>query len=288
MVLNGKSVGTWSITVDRTVQKDANKFKGKVFHSAHFKSAKEFAGKRAVVIGACNSAHDIAQDFCRHGADVTMYQRSSTFVISTKAIELLLQGVYHEGCILEYADHVNASFPYSVNKLINQRVAPAFAESLDKETLEKLNKVGFKTNLGPDNAGMFPLVYIKAGGYYINTGGSTDIIEGRIKVKNGSSISRFTESGLAFEDGTNLDADVIVLATGYGDPKDSITPVVGEEVSSKLKPIWNLDGEGELNSVYKESGHPGLWVAIGNLAMARYYGRALALPTLDGGPPPNF
>ncbi|KAK7051188.1 hypothetical protein VNI00_004688 [Paramarasmius palmivorus] len=255
---------------------NADKFKGKIFHSATFKSARDFVGKKAVVVGACNSGHDIAQDFVTHGVEVTMYQRSSTYVISAKATALLLGGLFNEGCDLEYADHVNASLPYPVVKLMHQRVAPAMAQTVDKDTLEKLNKVGFKTNLGPENAGIFPLLFTKAGGYYIDTGGSADIIEGRIKLKNGSQIKEFSETGLVFEDGTSLDADVVVFATGYGDAIDSITPVIGKE-AAKISPIWDMDKEGELNGVWKGSGHPGVWVGVGNLAMCRYYSNSLAL-----------
>jgi cation diffusion facilitator CzcD-associated flavoprotein CzcO len=67
-------------------------------HSSEFTSAAEHIGKRALVIGACNSGwyitlsyrttlhissgHDIAQDFFNHGIDVTMYVSSGGFIIS--------------------------------------------------------------------------------------------------------------------------------------------------------------------------------------------------------------
>jgi hypothetical protein len=41
------------------------------------------------------------------------------------------------------------------------------------------------------------------------------IIDGKIKLKSDGSISRFTQTGLLFEDGSTLDADVVVFATGY-------------------------------------------------------------------------
>ncbi|GLB37668.1 hypothetical protein LshimejAT787_0407190 [Lyophyllum shimeji] len=34
------------------------------------------------------------------------------------------------------------------------------------------------------------------------------------------------------------------------------------EVADKLRPVWGLDQEGELNSVWKNSGHEGLWIGI--------------------------
>jgi hypothetical protein len=41
------------------------------------------------------------------------------------------------------------------------------------------------------------------------------IIDGKIKLKSDGPISRFTQTGLLFEDGSTLDADVVVFATGY-------------------------------------------------------------------------
>jgi hypothetical protein len=40
------------------------------------------------------------------------------------------------------------------------------------------------------------------------------VVDGRIKVKSDSELDRFTENGLLFKDGSELQADVIILATG--------------------------------------------------------------------------
>lgn len=48
-----------------------------------------------------------------------------------------------------------------------------------------------------------------------DTGASRLIADGRIKVKNGTGISRITRTGVSFEDGTETMADVIIFATGY-------------------------------------------------------------------------
>lgn len=41
------------------------------------------------------------------------------------------------------------------------------------------------------------------------------IADGKIKLKNDSQIKEFIETGLLFEDDTELLADVVVFATGY-------------------------------------------------------------------------
>lgn len=43
--------------------------------------AKDGHGKKAVVVGSCNSAHDMAQDLLEKGHDVTVVQRSSTLAL---------------------------------------------------------------------------------------------------------------------------------------------------------------------------------------------------------------
>ena len=47
-----------------------------------------------------------------------------------------------------------------------------------------------------------------------DSGASRLIADGRIKIKNGTGISRITRTGIAFEDGTETAADVIIFATG--------------------------------------------------------------------------
>ena len=80
--------------------KGIDDFKGdRLVHSSRFTSPEvDGKGKKAVIVGSCNSAQDIAQDYYEHGYDVTIVQRSSTLVIASKTIvEVLLSGLYNEG-----------------------------------------------------------------------------------------------------------------------------------------------------------------------------------------------
>ncbi|MCJ1228592.1 hypothetical protein MMC12_005253 [Toensbergia leucococca] len=74
--------------------KGMDSFEGHLGHSSQFKGAQpDGKGKHAIVVGCCNSGHDIAQDFYEHGYDVTMVQRSSTYVMSSKeGLDVLLGG----------------------------------------------------------------------------------------------------------------------------------------------------------------------------------------------------
>jgi cation diffusion facilitator CzcD-associated flavoprotein CzcO len=252
-------------------------FKGEVMHSSQFTSAEHYIGKKAVVVGACSSGHDIAQDFFNHGIDITMYQRSSTFYISAQALADLLGPIFSDDFPTDLADVYNSSLPNAVVRRIHQRVVPYTAQTTDKAMLEGLAKVGFKTDLGPYGAGIVPLLYERGGGYYIDTGTSQYIVDGSIKIKNGSSIERYTEKGLKFGDGTELEADVIIFSTGYGDPRDSMRDICGPDIANKITPIWGMDEEGQASGVWKYCGHESLWFGVGNLALSRFHSLHLAM-----------
>lgn len=96
-------------------------FKGDLLcHSSEFFGAKDGNGKKAIVVGCCNSGHDIAQGYFEKGYDVTMVQRSSTCVISSKSLlKLGLAGLYDEqGPPVEDADMTFWSVPSFVLKSI--------------------------------------------------------------------------------------------------------------------------------------------------------------------------
>ena len=44
------------------------------------------------------------------------------------------------------------------------------------------------------------------------------MVDGKIKLKNDSLIKRFTKTGLEFEDGSTVDTDVVLFATGCASP----------------------------------------------------------------------
>ncbi|KAG2101337.1 uncharacterized protein F5147DRAFT_581646 [Suillus discolor] len=252
-------------------------FKGSTVHSSEFESAANHIGKKVVVVGCCNSAHDIAQDFCTHGADITMYQRSSTFVISVESMAAMSRALYNDDFPTELADTYSTSLPWAVARRMHQRMVPIVAETADKALLDGLAKVGFKTNLGIYEAGLMALYLERGGGYYIDTGASKSIINGDIKIKNGSAIESFTENGLRFADGTELQADIIVFATGYGDPRDFMREICGDEIASKVTQVWGLDEEGQSSGVWRYCGHDGLWFANANLSLARFHSLHLAM-----------
>lgn len=135
--------------------------RGPLCHSSQFRGAQAppegTEKKRAVVVGCCNSGHDIAQDFYEHGYDVTIVQRSSTYVMTSEAgIGVLLAGLYVEdGPPTEDADLLFMSIPNAVLKLLHLDASKEIARR-DKDLRTGLEKVGFKLDEGPDDSGNTP------------------------------------------------------------------------------------------------------------------------------------
>ncbi|ETI28396.1 hypothetical protein G647_00845 [Cladophialophora carrionii CBS 160.54] len=260
--------------------KGMENFKGDVLcHSSEFKGAQPNGkGRKAVVVGSCNSGHDITQDFYEKGYDVTMVQRSTTCVISSESItEIGLKGVYDEmGPPVDDADLWLHSFPSEVLKAFQVKVT-ALQNKHDAKILEGLEKVGFGLDKGPANAGLFIKYFQRGGGYYIDVGGSQLIIDGKVKIKQGQEIDEILPHGLRFADGSELEADEIIFATGYQNMRTTARDMFGDEVADRVGDIWGYDSEGEMRTIWRKTGHPGFWFHGGNLALCRYYSKLLAL-----------
>ncbi|EGO00145.1 hypothetical protein SERLA73DRAFT_107137 [Serpula lacrymans var. lacrymans S7.3] len=258
-----------------------DEYKGQVLHSISHGKALDHVGKKVVVVGSCTSAHDICADYYEHGIDITMCQRSPTYIMTTKEGGPRLFALFWEGSPpTDIADRINASYPNHLLKLMHQRVSRDIAEA-DKELLDGLRARGFKLSMGDEGSGCLILAWTKAGGYYLDVGASQLIADGKIKLKADSPMSRFTPSGLEFEDGSTIDADVVIFATGYSDARSAYRQILGDELGEKLNPIWGLDAEGELQSTWREvgAGLEGIWCMMGNLALCRFHSKHLALRT---------
>ena len=77
--------------------------------------------------------------------------------------------------------------------------------------------------------------------------------------------------------GEMLAADLIVLATGYKGQEALVRKLFGDEVATRVGPIWGF-GEGqELRNMFTRTPQPGLWFIAGSFAQCRIYSKYLAL-----------
>lgn len=254
-----------------------DEFRGQIIHSGSFAGGGPFKGRDAVVVGSGVSAHDTVQDLHEHGANVTMLQRSPTYVINIDTFVDVLYSIFLEprAFSLDDTDMIASSLPIA---LMPEAMAgpTAIAAERDKETIEALEKVGFRTTLGPRGGGTFDLHLLGRDGYYLNTGTSELIMSKRVAVKSGVEIDHFTTSGVALTDGTTLEASVVVMATGYRKPRAGITSLLGSALD-KVPSVYEVGDDRELTGVWRRTGQDGLWFAAGIISWARYYSKRLAL-----------
>ena len=269
----------------------AENFKGTQHHSSRHESGEAFAGKKCVVIGSNNSAHDISADLWEHGADVTMIQRSPTTVVRSEALmefawaHSYSQAAVARGITTDLADLMNASVPY---RLTGERARPVYEQirAHDKDLYDRLDKAGFQFDFGEDGSGIACKYARRGSGYYIDVGASELVCDGRIKLKSRVAVARITAHAVILSDGTELPADLIVYATGYGSMSGWAAQLIGQDVADKIGTCWGLGSdtakdpgpwEGELRNMWKPTHQEALWFQGGNLAQARFFSLILAL-----------
>jgi len=265
-------------------------FEGDIHHSSKHPGPDAYAGKKCVVIGSNNSAHDISAALWEAGADVTMVQRSSTHIArSDTLMELALGALYSEdalasGIDTNTADLIFASIPYAVLPSVQKPMA-AEMKRRDAAFYDRLTKAGFLLDFGADDTGLFMKYLRRGSGYYIDVGASELVADGSIKLKTGP-IERIAKNAVVMKGGTELPAELIVFATGYGSMNGWAAHLISQEVADKVGKCWGLGSdtpkdpgpwEGELRNMWKPTRQEGLWFHGGNLHQSRHYSQFLAL-----------
>jgi putative flavoprotein involved in K+ transport len=269
----------------------AETFAGDQHHSSKHPGPEQYAGKKCVVLGSNNSAHDICAALWEHGADVTMVQRSSTHIApSDSLMELALGGLYSEEAVKNGIDHhkadlIFASVPY---KIMHTFHIPVYEEmkKRDADLYGRLEKAGFLLDFGDDGSGLFMKYLRRGSGYYIDVGASELVANGSIKLKSGVNIAQIHPKSVTLSDGTELPADLIVYATGYGSMNHWLADLVSPEVADRVGKVWGLGSsttkdpgpwEGELRNMWKPTNQKQLWIHGGNLHQSRHYSQFLSL-----------
>jgi putative flavoprotein involved in K+ transport len=265
-------------------------FGGDQHHSSEHPGPDAYEGKRCVVIGSNNSAHDICAALWEAGADVTMVQRSSTHIVrSDTLMDLALGDLYSEravasGITTEKADMIFASVPY---RILHEFQIPVYAQMRERDAdfYERLERAGFQLDWGDDDSGLFMKYLRRGSGYYIDVGASDLVAGGDIKLKVGA-VDRLTEDAVVMSDGTELPADLVVYATGYGSMNGWVADLISQDVADKVGKVWGLGSdttkdpgpwEGEQRNMWKPTRQDALWFHGGNLHQSRHYSLYLAL-----------
>lgn len=265
-------------------------FRGDQHHSSAHPGPDAYAGKRCVVIGSNNSSFDICGALWESGADVTMVQRSSTHIVkSASLMEIGLGALYSEealanGVTTEKADLIFASLPYRIMHEFQIPLYEQMAER-DKDFYARLEAAGFDHDWGDDGSGLFMKYLRRGSGYYIDVGSAELVADGEVKLAHGQ-VERLTEDAVVLADGTELPADLVVYATGYGSMNGWAADLISQEVADRVGKVWGLGSEttkdpgpweGEQRNMWKPTQQPGLWFHGGNLHQSRHYSLYLAL-----------
>ena len=266
-------------------------FKGDQHHSSQHPGPDAYKGKKAVVIGSNNSAHDICAALWEAGADVTMVQRSSTHIVKSDSLmEIGLAPLYSEqavrsGMTTAQADLIFASLPYKILHEFQIPIYNAIRER-DADFYKRLEAAGFMLDFGEDGSGLFMKYLRRGSGYYIDVGASELVANGSIKLKSGVDVKKLTEHSVILTDDTELPADLVVYATGYGSMNGFAADLISQEVADKVGKCWGLGSntrndpgpwEGEQRNMWKPTRQPGLWFHGGNLHQSRHYSQFLSL-----------
>ena len=269
----------------------AETFAGDQHHSSQHPGPEAYKGKRAVVLGSNNSAHDICAALWESDVDVTMVQRSSTHIAPSAALmELALGGLYSEQALKAGVNHhkgdlIFASLPYKIMAALQ---VPVYDEMKRREAdlYGRLEKAGFMLDFGVDGSGLFMKYLRRGSGYYIDVGASELVANGSIKLKSRTTIERINPTSVTLTDGTELPADLLVYATGFGSMNNWLADLISPEAADQVGKVWGLGSdtpkdpgpwEGELRNMWKPTQVPHLWIHGGNLHQSRHYSQFLSL-----------
>jgi len=187
------------------------RFQGTIVHPQHWPEDLDYSGKRVVVIGSGATAVTLVPSMARDAAHVVMLQRSPTYVVSMpernpaaqllrkvlpeRAASTTIRWMLALGTQASY--HLSQRFPGPAKKVLKAGVARQLPKGYDVDT-------HFNPSYGPWDQ---RLCAVPDGDLFkAIRKGDASIVTDRI--------ASFTETGILLESGQELEADVIVTATG--------------------------------------------------------------------------
>jgi len=187
-----------------------DQFKGQVIHPQHWPEDLDYTGKRVVIIGSGATAITLVPAMAKDAAHVTMLQRSPSYVASIPAIDRLSERLYQvlpDDWVYRMARKRNITLQNMIYKASQRWPGP----------MRWLLRKGVQWQVG-DDVGMqhFDPSYnpwderlcVVPNGDLFRTlkNGDASIVTDHIET--------FTENGIRLQSGKELEADIVVSATG--------------------------------------------------------------------------
>ncbi len=188
-----------------------DRFKGKIVHPQKWTPEIDYGGKRVVVIGSGATAVTLVPELARTAAKVTMLQRSPTYVVSLPGVDPIAAWLRKK---------LPPKLAYGVTRWKNVMMASAvynFCRTFPERSKKLLVK-SVERNLGKDYdvAQHFTPRY-KPWDQRLCLVPDADLFkalrDGRAEIVT-DEIDSFNETGILLRSGKQLDADLIVTATG--------------------------------------------------------------------------
>ena len=210
-----------------------DKFKGEIHHSAFYKNAQPFAGKRVVCVGLGETGADVAHEIA---------QASDNCVLSVRHLQPVVErfpfGKPHPNDT--YTSNCLYSLPIKAQNAFNNMMFKLVKRFVQDETAKAVADWN-----------------IQAGDYFNHFFTKNEIffksvIDGSLTV-NSSGIDYLESDAVVFKDGSRMEIDAIMLNTGY---KDQFPFLQGFEIP-------------DIRQLYKHSIHPELGPNIAFIGWAR-------------------
>ncbi len=191
--------------------KGRENFKGPIIHPQHWPETLDYAGKRVIVIGSGATAMTLVPSMAKTAAHVTMLQRSPTYVVSRPEQDALANRL---------RKILPAKWAYAIPRWKNILLGMYFYNLTRKKParVKELILKGVRAHLGPDYdvAKHFTPTY-NPWDQRLCLVPDADLFQaikqGRAEVVT-DHIDSFTAKGIKLKSGTELEADIIVTATG--------------------------------------------------------------------------
>ncbi len=188
------------------------RFRGEIVHPQHWPEQLDYTGKRVVVIGSGATAVTLVPSMAEQGAaHVTMLQRSPTYIVALPGrdpIADFLRSKLPARVAYPIVRWKNVTLQATMYAL--SRRAPSFMRRVLRRGVERQLPPGYDvdTHFNPtyDPWDQRICLVPDADLFKVIRDGSASVVTDRIET--------FTETGLKLASGTELEADVIVTATG--------------------------------------------------------------------------
>ncbi|MDH2416156.1 NAD(P)/FAD-dependent oxidoreductase [Nocardioides sp. CER19] len=186
-------------------------FTGPLVHPQAWPEDLDYEGKRVAVIGSGATAITLVPALTERASHVTMVQRSPTYVMSVPRLERswsVLSHVFGERGAAKVIFWKNVLGSLAWYQLSRRR--PAMVKSILAKEARNLLPAGYdlQTHLTPHYDPWDQRLCATPDGELFDA-----IRSGQASISTGV-ISRFTESGIELEGGEEIDADIIITATG--------------------------------------------------------------------------